>query len=209
MTGLRARKKSQVRLSIVAAALRQFDQRGFAETTVDDIAAAADVSRRTFFRYFPSKEDVYLVDPERKLALIRSELRARRDVEPILQAIRRALAAIARDYASDADLVRLQYRVALREPHLAAHGFMYQVRWESVLAEAVAKDICEGPETGARARVVAHVAVGAARDAVAAWLDGGCTADLVALMMHTLDIVEPALAVLLVGGGTERPATTE
>ncbi len=209
MTGLRARKKSEVRLSIVTAALRQFDERGFAETTVDDIAAAANVSRRTFFRYFPSKEDVYLVDPERKLTIIRSELRARRDVEPILGAIRRALAAIARDYASDANLVRLQYRVALREPHLAAHGFMYQVRWESVLAEAVAADIGEDPQTGARSRVVAHVAVGAARAAVTAWLEGGCTADPVALMMQTLDLVEPALAVLLVGSGTPRPATPE
>lgn len=202
MAGLRARKKLKVRRDLVTAALRLFDERGSDATTIDDIVDAADVSRRTFFRYFRSKDDVYLVDPERTLAIIRAELRARHPGEPILDAIRRTLAAIARDYAADAELARLQYVVGLKEPRLAAHGYVYQVRWEDALTDAVAADTGENPATGGRSRVVAHVTVGAVRSALSAWLAGDGTADPVGIMMDTFDMVGPALAVLLSGAGT-------
>lgn len=60
--GLRERKKAQVRTAIQDAALTLFEQQGYAATTVADIAAAANVSERTFFRYFPTKEDVVQFD---------------------------------------------------------------------------------------------------------------------------------------------------
>ena len=196
---LRARKKVKVRLALVTAALRLFDERGFDATTIDDIAAAADVSRRTFFRYFRAKEDAYLVDPERKLAIIQEELRTREPGEPTLTEIRRAIAAIARDYASDAELIRLQYRVALKEPTLVAHGMVYQLRWEEALAEAVAADLGVAVATDVRPRVVAHVTVGAFVAAVASWVAGGMQDDPVALATSTFDLVTPALTVLLEG----------
>ena len=60
--GLRERKKARTRAELQSHALRLFRDRGYADTTVDDIAAAAEVSRSTFFRYFPTKEDVVLFD---------------------------------------------------------------------------------------------------------------------------------------------------
>lgn len=62
MTGLREKKKQRTRRAIQEQALRLFGQQGYENTTVKQIADAADVSERTFFRYFPTKEDVVLWD---------------------------------------------------------------------------------------------------------------------------------------------------
>jgi AcrR family transcriptional regulator len=87
--GLRERKKARTRAELQRHALRLFRDRGWAATTVDDIAAAAEVSRSTFFRYFPTKEDVVLfddVDP-----LYEQAFRALPSGTPLLEALRSCL----------------------------------------------------------------------------------------------------------------------
>jgi AcrR family transcriptional regulator len=90
-TGRRDRKKSETRDALRAAAHRLFAEKGFTGTTIDDITDAADVSRRTFFRYYDSKEDLLRVDVADLLPIMLGSLRARPAQEPPLTAILGAL----------------------------------------------------------------------------------------------------------------------
>lgn len=98
--GLRERKKAKTRAAIQRHALRLFREQGYDATTVEQIAAAAEVSPSTFFRYFPTKEDVVLYDPFDPILLAAIEAQPA-ELSP-LEAIREAmLAAFAAASAED------------------------------------------------------------------------------------------------------------
>jgi len=84
--GLRERKKAATRQALQTAALRLFAERGYQATAVADIAAAAGVSERTFFRYFASKEDIALQDVARVLPRLQRAIEERPPSEPPLEA---------------------------------------------------------------------------------------------------------------------------
>jgi len=86
--GLRERKKQRTREAIVAAALQLFEERGFDQTTIADIAEAADIAPRTFFGYFPSKEDVVFADFPETVEGLSARLDSRSSDETAIDAIR-------------------------------------------------------------------------------------------------------------------------
>src|SRR5690606_34331407 len=108
--GLRARNRDRNRAEVAAVALDLFDRRGFDEVTVDEIAEAAGISRRTFFRYFESKEDAALPAEEERLETLCELLAARPPDEPVLAAIRHAtveiVATVAAGPAARTDALR-------------------------------------------------------------------------------------------------------
>ena len=91
VAGRRDRKKNETRQALRDAAHRLFAEKGFSQTTIDDITEAADVSRRTFFRYYDSKDDLLRSDVTDLLPVMLAALRARRADEPPLAAILGAL----------------------------------------------------------------------------------------------------------------------
>src|SRR3954453_14752341 len=96
--GLRERRKKLTAAELEAAALRLFGERGFDAVTVDDIAAEADVSRRTFFRYSAPKGDPLLPHPFVPRAGLRAAIAPRPADEPILTALRNALLSLTSDF---------------------------------------------------------------------------------------------------------------
>jgi AcrR family transcriptional regulator len=100
------RKQQVVRTALSAAAEELFLSHGFEKTTVEQIARAAGVSRRTFFRYYESKEDVMVERTDRLGELLLAELAARPRSEPPLVAIRNALVAAAQAGLAERDLTR-------------------------------------------------------------------------------------------------------
>jgi AcrR family transcriptional regulator len=194
--GLRERKKIETRLALARAAMRLFEERGYAATTVDDIAAAANVSRRTFFRYFSSKDDILIVDPEGKLAALHIALAEGPPDEPTIAALRRGIVALTGTYF-EPDLVLAEARVVMREPTMAAAGLAYQVRWEEALAREVATDLGVDVDLDPRPRIVAHTTVAIMRAGVTSWLQGGCEGDSAEVVAATFDEAIPALEAVL------------
>src|SRR5690242_6445621 len=136
--GLRERKKARTRAAIREHALRLFREQGYAATTVDQIAEAADVSPSTFFRYFPTKEDVVLQDDLDVLAIGAFEAQSP-DLSPVAAfraAARQAFAALDED-----DLAKLREtaRLTLTVPELRARAMDEYSRTIAVIAEATAR----------------------------------------------------------------------
>jgi AcrR family transcriptional regulator len=194
--GLRARKKIQTRLALARAAMRLFEERGYAATTVDDIAAAANVSRRTFFRYFSTKEEVFVVDPEGKLHALHVALADGPPDEPTIAALRRGVVALVGAYF-EPELIRAEARIAILEPVVAAAGLAYQVRWEDALALEVAADLGVDIDRDARPRIVAHTTVAIVRAGVSQWVQRDCEGDPAEIVAATFDQAVPALEAVL------------
>ncbi|MCI2417280.1 TetR family transcriptional regulator [Saccharopolyspora sp. K220] len=98
--GLRARKKQRTRTALINAGLDLFLTRGYDPTTIDEITAEVEVSSRTFFRYFASKEDVALAKGAEFDELLLNALTARPADEPPLVALRHAVLDMVRESAS-------------------------------------------------------------------------------------------------------------
>ena len=102
-SGLRERKKRDRRRRIEDVAIDLFVRQGFDATTIEQIAAAADIAPRTFFSYFATKDDLVLADYTDRLDRILAELERRPDHEPAWDALSASFAAVASDYTTEVD----------------------------------------------------------------------------------------------------------
>jgi AcrR family transcriptional regulator len=141
--GLRERKKQRTRQAIATAALRLFAERGYEETTIADIAAAADVSPRTFFSYFPSKEDVVFAEIDDRLAEVAERLR-RTPGETPMETIRRSIVDVLEAVAAEhPDYGGVQVALVLERPGLRARA-MQRLMDAQESIEALFRDLCPG-----------------------------------------------------------------
>jgi AcrR family transcriptional regulator len=167
--GLRERKKARTRAAIREHALRLFREQGYDATTVDQIAEAADVSPSTFFRYFPTKEDVVLQDDMDVLAIGAFEDQPA-DLTPV--AAFRAAARQAFGALGDEELARLREtaELTLTVPELRARAMDEFSRTIGVIAEAAARRAGRDPDDFA-VRVLAGAIVGVIMAATMPWQD--------------------------------------
>jgi len=191
--GLRERHRLRTASQLEEVALGLFLERGFDATTVDDIAAAAEVSRRTFFRYFASKDDVLLADHPRRLADLRAALTERPPSEPILTALRQALMSMTGTYEEDRDRLLRRATVMRGTPSLQARSLMLQRDWEQAVSEMVAERLGVDAHGDLRPVVVAAATLGATRAAFGVWLEGGGQNHLPSLVAEALDLLDSGL----------------
>jgi AcrR family transcriptional regulator len=201
---LRARKKLLVRDVIEQVALTLFDQRGYDATTVEEIAADVGISPRTFFRYFPSKEDVVFAHHADALARLRDVLDERlRGGDRVLAAVRAATVAL-QDDADQRELEQTRLRVIRVTPALTARRYALSVEYEAAIVAAITPALGDDPGAWMRAMLVASASMGALRAAsLIGATPGGQPA--VSVLDEAFDLFEKAAAGLSIPAGG-RPA---
>jgi AcrR family transcriptional regulator len=168
--GLRDRKRKETRERLTRAAKALFLKRGYEATTLDDIAAAADVSRRTFFHYFKSKEDVVAAWQDEFSAALVDAVAARPQDEPLMSVAENALiASIGRFDREEATALG---RLIQTTPALRARDQAKYEGLERALAAALASRP-EGKRDPLQARFVAMATIGALRIAGEQWRSEG------------------------------------
>ena len=165
--GLRERKKARTRATIRSEALRLFREQGYHETTVEQIAAAAEVSPSTFFRYFPTKEDVVLQDEmEPRLAEAIEHQPPELNVVAATQAAFRAVFGTMSQ--QQWDQMRQQAELAMTIPEVRARTMDDFARTITVMTAVVAKRTGLSPDD-LRVRTAAGAMFGAILSATAPW----------------------------------------
>jgi AcrR family transcriptional regulator len=168
--GRRERKKLATRQALQDVALQLVAERGLDQVTVEDISEAADVATRTFFNYFSSKEEALLGNLPEKVATVQRMVVDRPAGETPLEAVCQVLRTMTLRLAERREERLLRQQVIERHPGLLARQLGEYASFEQALAAAVAERLGAGRADALYCRVVAAVAVAAARSAVSTWM---------------------------------------
>ena len=187
--GLRERKKLRTRAELSDAAFRLFAERGFDETTIEDIVEQVEVSPRTFFRYFDSKEDVVIGFFDDLGLELRAMLATRPSDEPSFIALGAALGTLIDLYEERQDRVVAAKRLAHETPSIRARLLDKHARWENGVTEELVTRGGGDPSQEPQMRLLAAVALAAFSTAVSAWCTSGGRANLHALVDNALGAV--------------------
>ncbi len=143
--GLRERKKAKARAAIQQHALRLFREQGYSETTVEQIAEAAEVSPSTFFRYFPTKEDVVLLDVLDPIIIeaFRAQPPDSSPSQALLAAFRSAVNELPEE---EQELERARERLILTTPELRARMLNDVVDTIQMLSGLIAERVGRTPD---------------------------------------------------------------
>ncbi|MFG2409671.1 TetR family transcriptional regulator [Streptomyces brevispora] len=193
-------KKPPMRDVLAEAAFGLFMEHGFERTTVDDIVARAGVGRRSFFRYFPSKEDAVFPDHERCLADMTAFLEAAGDDDPV-ETVCDAARLVLRMYAVNPEFSVQRYRLTREVPGLRTYELSVVRRYERTLAGYLERRAAGAPDAALRAEVIAASVVAAHNNGLRSWLRSGGEGDAGAEVDRALELVRTVW-----GRAAERPA---
>ena len=179
---------------IQTEALRLFTEKGYAQTTVEEIADTAAISPRTFFRYFPSKEDVVIWDEYDPLVL--DLLESRPDDEPLAETLR----AVTREslsglYRRDPERLLARVRLAVTVPELRARFLDEQTHGIEQLAPLLVRKR-EAPTDELKLRVISSALFGAVTVALDLWQKDGGKSDPLALLDRATDTLAKGMSEL-------------
>ncbi|HEY3954946.1 MAG TPA: TetR family transcriptional regulator [Streptosporangiaceae bacterium] len=182
---LRERKKLATRRALRRIAFQLAAERGFSNVTVEDIAEAAEVSTRTFFNYFPSKEAALFGNDPERVAALREQIAQVAPGESALDALRAAMTSDAQAVADE--LTELGYDPAIwlrrakearADPHLRAARAAQMALVERAITEGLAQRLGTDPDADPYPALLAATAAGVFRTSIAFWAASGGTVPL-------------------------------
>jgi AcrR family transcriptional regulator len=187
---LRTRKKLENRDALASVAAKLFRQRGFEAVTIDEIAGAAGVSRRSYFRYYATKESVVFPHASERLESFRAMLAQFRVERAPYVAVRKACIEMAREFGEHREQLLEQHEIVQGSPALIAHEQALDLEWEAAMAEALLRGSSRAARL--RANVLAGALMGAVRATLREWFLGKAKADPIHLAEGTLDLLSSA-----------------
>jgi AcrR family transcriptional regulator len=182
--GLRERKKAETRQAVHQAALRLVVEQGFDAVTVEQIADAANISRRTFSNYFAGKEDALLYGEEQRFRQLVERVRSQPPQLSAWQAMRTAIMELYEELGEVDREWAMRTRLAKKHPTVLARQLANHAALERELAQVIA-----GRAAPARPRVMAAAFLGAMRLATFEWIEEEESRSLMEVGQEILDEV--------------------
>lgn len=190
--GLREQKKEQARSAISLAAIELCKKHGFDAVTIERIAERAGVSRRTYFRYFPSKEMALLDRRSRQLEAFQAKLSAAPPGATALEVVTEALRSLADDYRDNRARILIERRLFAASAEVTSRDLALDRELERAIAQAVEARL-SGRQARRAARFFAAAAMGVVRALLDEWAEAKGELDLVAAGAPALASLAPLL----------------
>jgi AcrR family transcriptional regulator len=170
--GLRERKKARTREALQEAAMGLFTRQGFDRTTVEEIADACEVSPRTFFRYFPTKEDVLFADADTRRDCLLAVLAEQPADMPTFAVLEAAMRALAANYRDDRAALVARFKVVQESPQLQAYKAEHQHGWEAAVVDVLERrtEVHGNPVAREELQLLTAVATAAMRVSLDVWV---------------------------------------
>jgi AcrR family transcriptional regulator len=188
--GLRELKKTRTRQAVQQAAMHLFALQGYSATTVEQIAAAAEISTATFYRYYCDKEDIVFGEDDH--AVVEEVVAERPEDEPLAVTIGALFQRLAGELEADKDAILIRVRLMHGVPGLQARRWASRQRTAALLARLLAPRVGSDPDDP-RLRLAIAVALAAEAETVFSWARAGGTVPLADLLAAALATIEPAL----------------
>jgi len=184
---LRERKKAETRTTVIKTAHQLFRKQGFDATKVEEICEACEISKRTFFRYFPDKEALVFPNRQERLQGFVAFLNEHEQADSPFDTLRTATKVFGVEYGRKSTRILTQQRLMRSSPALLAREREIDKDWERAIAASFARRAGANPSAELWARVLAGAIMGVVRATIDYWFERGCEDDLIQLGLDAID----------------------
>jgi AcrR family transcriptional regulator len=192
--GWREEKKQRTRDRLVEAAFALFAERGYDNVSTAEIAAQAEVSERTFFRYFPTKEEVLFPDTEEQRRHVDELVSNLPDTMSLVEGLREALRTLSHEFEQAKELQFARAQLVASTPSLQTSVLVREQQWVQSFADAIAARLDLDPREDMRPELTAAVLVTAFRVVMSRWIQSGGRGDINQMLDQALAYVGTGLS---------------